>query len=79
MAEQKRMDLEANIKQVAHINKELQVQVDSLKRTIESTIARATERRESEEKAHTDEVERIHRTNEQLKTSLEALLSAPKK
>jgi hypothetical protein len=32
-----------------------------------------------EEKAHAEEVERLMRTNEHLKTSLETMLSAPKK
>ena len=47
--------------------------------TIDTTLAKAQEKREAEEKAHREEVERIHKTNEQLKTTLEALLSAPKK
>ena len=79
MAEQKKIDLDNKIRSVTSTNKDLQNQVDNLKRTIDLTISRAAERRDADEKAHIEEVERIHRTNEQLKTSLEALLSAPKK
>jgi septal ring factor EnvC (AmiA/AmiB activator) len=53
--------------------------VEYLKRTIDSTKQRAAERRESEEKAHAEEVDRLQRANETLKTSLEQLLGAPKK
>jgi hypothetical protein len=42
-------------------------------------MQRAAAKRESEEKAHAEEVERISKTNEQLKASLESMLSAPKK
>jgi septal ring factor EnvC (AmiA/AmiB activator) len=55
------------------------LQVEYLKRTIDSTKSRAAERRESEEKAHAEEVDRLQRANETLKTGLEALLGAPKK
>ena len=79
MAEQKKTELDAKLKQLASVKRELQQQVDNLKKTIESTQARAAERRDTEEKAHMEEVERIQKTNEQLKTSLETMLSAPKK
>jgi len=45
----------------------------------DAATQRAAAKRASEEQAHADEVERITRTNEQLKTSLETMLSAPKK
>ena len=79
MAEHRRTVLENKMRQAANTKRELQQQVDSMKKTIESVISRASERRESEEKIHNDEVERIQRTNDQLKTSLEALLSTPKR
>ena len=79
MAEQKRTDLDQKLKLLANQKRELQSQVEYLKRTIDATKSRATERRESEEKAHSDEVERLQRANETLKTGLEALLGAPKK
>eukprot|EP01035_Chromulina_nebulosa_P019612 gene19612-25519_t len=79
IAEHKKNELDNKIKSLSLVNKDLLNQVENLKKTIETTTAKAMERRELEEKAHTEEVERIHRTNDQLKTSLETLLSAPKK
>ena len=42
-------------------------------------MQRAASKQETEEKVHAEEVERISKTNDQLKTSLESMLSAPKK
>lgn len=53
--------------------------MENLKNTIEQSVHRARDKRENEEKAHAEEVERLQKTNEQLKTSLETMLSAPKK
>eukprot|EP01041_Mallomonas_annulata_P003864 gene3864-7714_t len=79
MAEQKKTELDGKIKLLQSVKRELQQQVENLKKTIDSTQARAAERRDQEEKTHMEEVERIQKTNEQLKTSLETMLSAPKK
>lgn len=79
VAEQKKIDLSAKIKDLNATKRELQQQVENLRSTIDLTLARAVEKREAEEKAHAEEVERLMRTNEQLKTSLETMLSAPKK
>lgn len=79
VAEQKKMDLAAKKKELMETNKELQEQVESLRSSIELTLSRTAQSREAEEHAHTEEVQRIVRTNEQLKTSLETMLAAPKK
>jgi len=79
VAEHRRIELDAKVRALSNTRKELQQQVENMKNTIEATVTRSTQRRESEEKAHSDEVEKIVRTNEQLKTSLELMLSAPKK
>ena len=79
MAEQKRSDLNAELMQLAVVRKDLQNQADDLRDDIASTQQTANERRDTEEKQHNEDVERIQRTNDQLKTSLENLLSAPKK
>jgi dynein light intermediate chain, axonemal len=79
IAEQKKMDLDVKIKQLQATNKDLRSQVENLKKSIESTITRTAEKRQAEENAHNEEVERLHRTNDQLKSSLETLLSAPRK
>jgi dynein light intermediate chain len=79
MAEQKRSDLNAELMQLAVMRKELQGQSDDLNKNISNLQVAAQERRDGEEKLHNEDVERIQRTNDQLKTSLENLLSAPKK
>mmetsp|Transcript_5230 Transcript_5230/g.10856 ORF Transcript_5230/g.10856 Transcript_5230/m.10856 type:complete len:234 (-) Transcript_5230:112-813(-) len=79
MAEQMKTELEAKISQLNSTKRELNEQVENLKKTIDSTVARANEKRAQEEKAHNDEVERIQKTNEQLRSSLETMLAAPKK
>jgi len=79
MAEQKRTELDQKIRQLAAAKKDLQSQVENLKKTIENTLTRAAEKREADEKSHAEEVERIQRSNDQVKLSLETLLSAPKK
>ena len=100
MAEQMKTELEAKINQLNGTKRELNEQVENLKKTIDNTISRANEKRAQEEKAHNDEVwavelisypaellillrlsqvERIQKTNEQLRSSLETMLAAPKK
>lgn len=56
VAEQKKIDLEAKIKELSAAKRELQQQVENLKTTIDQTVNRAREKREAEEKAHSDEV-----------------------
>eukprot|EP00599_Poterioochromonas_sp_BG-1_P004353 CAMPEP_0173149134 /NCGR_PEP_ID=MMETSP1105-20130129/10144_1 /TAXON_ID=2985 /ORGANISM="Ochromonas sp., Strain BG-1" /LENGTH=234 /DNA_ID=CAMNT_0014063941 /DNA_START=26 /DNA_END=730 /DNA_ORIENTATION=- len=79
IAEQRKIDLDGKLKELQSSKRDLQQQVENLKNTIEATMKRAQEKREQEEKQHAEEVERLTRTNEQLKTSLETMLSAPKK
>lgn len=79
MAEQRKFELQASMKNLAASKKELQNQVDTLKATLAASKQKAHERREADEKAHADDVERVQRTNDQMKNSLENLLSAPKK
>lgn len=79
MAEQKRTELNAKLKKLAENNQTTRSNIDQLKRSIELTQQRAVEKRDAEETAHREEVERIQKTNDQLKTTLESMLSAPKK
>jgi dynein light intermediate chain, axonemal len=79
VAEQRKLDLDAQIKGFQSSKRDLAQQVDSLKSAIDATLGRAAEKREIEEKAHAEEVDRLLKTNEQLKASLETMLSAPKK
>ena len=59
--------------------KDLTTEADGLKDAIKQSAEKAAEKRDTEEKQHSDDIERIVRTNEQLKTSLENLLAAPSK
>lgn len=59
LAEHRKMELDAKIKQLSVQKRELTQQVDTLRRTIESTIARAEEKREADEKHHIEEVIRF--------------------
>jgi dynein light intermediate chain len=79
VAEQRKIDLNAKRKELADTNSESRAQVESLKATIGATVEKAVSKRAAEEKSHMEEVERIVRTNEQLRTSLETMLAAPKK
>lgn len=79
MAEQRRTEMNHKLKELAFAKKDLQSQVENLKRNIEEAQIRAAERREAEEKVHADEVDKLQRFNEQVKGSLESHLSAPKK
>lgn len=79
VAEQRRTDLTAKLKDLNENKKDLQNQIDTMKANIENTIKRSEEKRASDESAHAEEKDRIEKTNANLKTSLEALLAAPKK
>lgn len=79
MAEQKRTDLNAEIMHLQLRKKDLTTEADGLKDAIKQSAEKAAEKRDTEEKQHSDDIERIVRTNEQLKTSLENLLAAPSK
>jgi dynein light intermediate chain len=79
MAEQRRTDINFEMSNLALRRKELKAEIASMREAIKKSKENANERRETEEKVHNEDVERIMRTNDQLKTSLENLLSAPKK
>lgn len=79
MAEQKRTDLNAEMMHLQLRKKDLTADADGLKEAIKQSSEKAAEKRDTEEKQHSDDIERIVRTNEQLKTSLENLLAAPSK
>lgn len=79
MAEQRKSELDAKIRSLDETKADLQKQIDNLKSSMDAAQERATARRDADERAHAEEVERITKTNEQLKTSLESMLSAPKK
>jgi dynein light intermediate chain len=79
MAEQRKAELEARIKHMRSEKKELEGQVSELKAKCEEIERTSRERKEEEERKHTEEKEFLTQTNLQLKKNLETLLSAPKK
>lgn len=79
MSDHTKAQLMEKAKTLRNENEELQQQVEDLERLVEANIARNEERKQQEDQAYQEDVERIKRTNEQLRQSLEALLSAPKK
>ena len=56
MAEQRKTELEAKIASLGTTKRDLSEHVENLKKTIETTMARAAEKRAAEEKSHQDEV-----------------------
>ena len=56
VAEQKRIDLDARLRELAQAKRELQQQVENLKHTIESTQARSIQKRDAEERVHSEDV-----------------------
>ena len=56
VAEQKRIDLDHKLRELAMAKRELQQQVENLKNTIESTHARSVQKRDAEERVHSEDV-----------------------
>uniref|UniRef100_A0A7S2XZP0 Inner dynein arm light chain, axonemal n=1 Tax=Fibrocapsa japonica TaxID=94617 RepID=A0A7S2XZP0_9STRA len=79
MAEQKKAEMDAKIRQLETENDELDQQIGELSARIEMVKRKEEERREQDERGHAEEVDNLKKTNEQLKQSLEQMLSAPKK
>mmetsp|Transcript_2465 Transcript_2465/g.5129 ORF Transcript_2465/g.5129 Transcript_2465/m.5129 type:complete len:229 (+) Transcript_2465:86-772(+) len=79
MSEQKKGEMENTIRSLDSDTEDLERQVGELTKRIEDIQAKEKERREADEVAHAAEVNRLKGLNEQLKASLEGLLSAPKK
>jgi dynein light intermediate chain len=79
MAEQRKAEMEAKIKHLETDKKDLERQVQELINRCDATEKREQERRALDEKKHAEEVEFLKKTNDQLKSNLESLLSTPKK
>ncbi|XP_064652262.1 33 kDa inner dynein arm light chain, axonemal [Lineus longissimus] len=77
-AEQGKADMERKISELEQDKRDLERQVNELKAKCEQIEKRATESRQMEEKKHTEEIQFLKRTNQQLKTQLEGII-APKK
>lgn len=77
-AEQGKADMEKKIAELEDEKRELEKNVNELKAKCEQIEKRAQEQRQVEEKKHTEEIQFLKRTNQQLKTQLEGII-APKK
>ena len=78
MAEQRKAEMEAKIKHLETDKKDLERQVQELINRCDAMEKREQERRALDEKKHAEEVEFFKKTNDQLKSNLESLLSTPK-
>jgi len=77
-SEQGKADLEQKIADLEGDKNELERTVNELKAKCEAIEKREAERRQVEEKKHSEEIQFLKRTNQQLKTQLEGII-APKK
>lgn len=77
-SEQGKSDMERQIKDLIAEKVELERQVNEQKARCEQIEKRAQEQRQVEEKKHSEEIQFLKRTNQQLKTQLEGII-APKK
>ncbi|CAH1774483.1 unnamed protein product, partial [Owenia fusiformis] len=77
-AEQGKAEMEQKIDELEQDKRDLERQVNELKAKCEQIEKRAAEQRQVEEKKHTEEIQFLKRTNQQLKTQLEGII-APKK
>ncbi|OAF66805.1 inner dynein arm light chain, axonemal [Intoshia linei] len=77
-AEQGKSDTEKKIEDLETEKIDLERQINELKAKVEQVEKRSAEQRQIEEKKHSEEIQFLKRTNQQLKTQLEGII-APKK
>eukprot|EP00941_MAST-03F_sp_MAST-3F-sp1_P005508 g5508.t1 len=78
MAEQRKADLEARIKQLQLENDDLQKEVNNMTQKCVAIENRERDRRQADSEKHQDQVSFLKKANAQLKGNLENLLSIPK-
>jgi len=74
-AEQGKVELESRATQLETDKRELERQVGELRSRIEAIERRDMERRALDERKHADEIAFLKKTNQQLKTQMESLLT----
>merc|ERR1719324_1630599 len=79
MAEHRKAEMEAKVKQLEAEKEDLESQVQELTSRCEMIQKREAERRAMDERKHADEIEKLKTTNEALKSNLESMLSAPQR
>jgi len=78
MAEQGKADMEKKVVELEEDKRDLERQVNELKAKIDQIEKRNSEQRASEEKKHAEDISFYKKTNQQLKTQLEGIIT-PKK
>ena len=78
MAEQRKAEMETQIKSLESETSDLEKQVQELNTRCSAIEQRESEQREANKAKHDEEVARLKEVNEKLKSSLESLLSTPK-
>merc|ERR1712146_130330 len=79
MAEHRKVEMETEIKNLEAEKEDLEHQVQELTQRCELIQKREAERRAMDERKHGEEVEKLKQVNEQLKSNLENMLSAPQR
>lgn len=79
MAEQKKTEMQQNIKNLETTSEDLEREVENLEQEIFDMEKRDEEERLREQKAHEDQVEYLKALNQDYKNELESILSTPKK
>ncbi|XP_042279029.1 axonemal dynein light intermediate polypeptide 1 [Thunnus albacares] len=77
-AEQGKTDMEKRISELENEKQDLRKQLNEQKAKCDAVEKRESEKRQVEEKKHTEEIQFLKRTNQQLKTQLEGIIT-PKK
>jgi dynein light intermediate chain len=77
MAEQRKNEMQSNIKHLEDTCDELNHEVDRLNQEIDDIVKRDKEECQREQKAHEDSVEYLKQLNNDYKSELETLLSTP--
>jgi dynein light intermediate chain len=78
-AEHTKAELNNKVRTLEAEREDLEGQVKELQERCESIKDREAKRREEDDAAHAEEVDKFKKINEQLKANLEAMLSAPQR
>ncbi|XP_065651954.1 33 kDa inner dynein arm light chain, axonemal isoform X4 [Hydra vulgaris] len=78
-AEQGKTDMEQKINDLTQQKEELEKQVNELKGKCDAIEKRDVERRAIEDKKHSEEIQFLKKTNQQLKTQLEGIIAPSKR
>ena len=78
-AEQRKTEMQQQIKQLDQTCDDLHREVERLEQEIDDMVRRDEEERQTEQKSHEDQVDYLKAVNQDYKNELEQILSTPKK